>query len=175
MHKPAGVISTCRDTHGRRTVLDVVGAAARGLHPVGRLDADSEGLLLLTDDGELTLRLTHPRYQVPKLYLVEVEGRISDQAIARLARGVRLEDGPARADRVGPPERRGDRSRVEIELHTGKKRQIRRMFSAVGFPPRRLLRSRLGPLALGRLPAGRWRELSASEVARLRAAVGLES
>ena len=97
------------------------------LYPVGRLDADTEGLLLLTDDGELTHRLTHPRYQVPKVYVAEVEGPVAEAALGKLRRGVRLEDGLARADRVRLLGRKGGRSRIELELHTGKKRQIRRM------------------------------------------------
>ena len=173
LHKPAGVLSTCRDTHGRRTALDLVGKAGVRLYPVGRLDADTEGLLLLTDDGELTHRLTHPRYQVPKVYVAEVEGVVGEAALARLRRGVRLEDGLARADRVRLLGRKGERSRIELELHTGKKRQIRRMLAAVGLPVRTLTRTRLGPIALGRLSVGRWRKLTGSEVARLRRAGGL--
>ena len=177
LNKPAGVLSTCRDTHGRKTVLDLVGDAARGLYPVGRLDADTEGLLVLTDDGELTLRLTHPRYEAPKVYLAEVKGAIPEEAVEKLLRGVVLEDGLARADRarlIGADTGRSARSRLEIELHTGKKRQIRRMLSCLGFPVLRLTRTRMGSLSLGKLPRGHWRKLTASEVARLHAEAGLE-
>ena len=173
LHKPAGVLSTCRDTHGRQTVLDLLGGRGRGLHPVGRLDADTEGLLLLTNDGELTVRLTHPRYQVPKVYLVETEGTITPRAVASLRQGVRLEDGMARADLARLLAQRENRSRIEIELHTGKKRQIRRMLAALGFPVRKLVRIRLGPLVLGQLAPGRWRRLTGREVEEVRRAAGL--
>jgi 23S rRNA pseudouridine2605 synthase len=162
LHKPRGVVSTARDPQGRPTVLSLV-PDLPGLHPVGRLDRDSEGLLLLTDDGELTLRLTHPRYEHRKRYRVWCrEGTVAPAAAARLRRGVRLEDGPARADRAEPSP-----GGCRIELHEGRKRQVRRMLAAVGYHVERLVRTRVAGLELGDLPAGAWREASAEERAAL--------
>jgi 23S rRNA pseudouridine2605 synthase len=168
LHKPAGVVSTARDTHGRRTVVDLVRApGGTRLYPVGRLDADSTGLLLLTNDGELANHLTHPRHEVPKTYRATVRGGpVSDEALVRLREGVELDDGPtlpARVRRVRP-------AVLELELREGRKRQVRRMLDAVGHPVRELQRVRFGPLALGDLPPGGVRRLSDAEVARLRRA-----
>ena len=163
LHKPAGVVTTARDPHGRPTVVDLVGHETR-LVPVGRLDADTTGALLLTNDGPLAHRLAHPRYGVEKVYEADVEGEPDDEALRRLATGVELEDGttaPARARRLGP-------SRVELVLHEGRKHQVKRMLAAVGHPVRRLHRSRYAELELGDLPAGAWRELTDHEVERLR-------
>jgi 23S rRNA pseudouridine2605 synthase len=164
LHKPAGVVTTARDPRGRKTVVDLVDHPARVV-PVGRLDADTTGALLLTNDGGLAHRLAHPRYEVEKLYEAEVEGRPSDEALQRLTRGVELEDGrtaPARVRRLGS-------SRVELAIHEGRKHQVKRMLDAVGFPVRRLHRSRYAGLSLEGLGLGQWRELSPGEVARLRA------
>lgn len=166
LHKPAGVVSTAQDTHGRRTVVDLV-PGGRRLYPVGRLDADTTGLILLTNDGELANRLTHPRYEVPKTYRATVGGPpVSERALRALRNGVRLDDGATAPARV----RRLDPRTLEITIHEGRKRQVRRMCEAVGHPVERLQRVRFGPLALGDLPAGRARRLSPAEVRELAAA-----
>ena len=165
LHKPAGVVTTARDPHRRPTVVDLVGHERRVV-PVGRLDADTTGALLLTNDGELAHRLMHPRYEVDKVYDVEVEGTPSDEALRRLADGVELDDGrtaPARVRRLGP-------SRLELVLHEGRKHQVKRMCEAVGHRVRRLHRSRYAGLTLDGIDPGRWRELEASEVEDLRSA-----
>jgi 23S rRNA pseudouridine2605 synthase len=162
LHKPAGVVTTARDPQGRPTVVGLVAHQQR-LVPVGRLDADTTGALLLTNDGELAHRLMHPRYEVDKVYVAEVEGRPGPDALRRLAEGVVLEDGPtapAVARRLGP-------GRVELTLHEGQKHQVKRMLEAVGHPVTRLHRTRYAGLDLQGLPAGRWRELSAGEIERL--------
>jgi 23S rRNA pseudouridine2605 synthase len=163
LHKPAGVVTTARDPHGRPTVVDLVHRDTRVV-PVGRLDADTTGALLLTNDGPLAHRLAHPRYGVEKVYEVEVEGRPGEEALRRLAAGVELDDGPtapARARRLG-------RSRLQLTLHEGRKHQVKRMCEAVGHPVRRLHRSRYAGLTLARLGPGEWRELEPAEVDRLR-------
>lgn len=167
LHKPPGYVSTVSDTHGRPTVIDLVPRMAR-LYPVGRLDADSEGLLLLTNDGELTMLLTHPRYHVPRTYRVWVAGIPTGTELERLARGVALEDGPTAPARVRLVRAVRGEAVLEMTLFEGRKRQVRRMCEAIGHPVRRLLRVGLGPLHLGDLPPGRWRELRPDEVAVLR-------
>jgi 23S rRNA pseudouridine2605 synthase len=167
LHKPAGVVTTARDPHGRPTVVGLVPSEPRVV-PVGRLDADTTGALLLTNDGRLAHRLSHPRYEVDKVYEAEVEGDPSDQALQRLRDGVELDDGrsaPAEARRLG-------RGRVELTIHEGRKHQVKRMCEAVGHPVRRLHRSRYAGLGLGGLDPGEWRPLAAREVSRLRALVG---
>lgn len=171
LHKPHGVVSTAADTHGRPTVVDLVRApGSRRLYPVGRLDADSTGLILLTDDGELAHRLTHPRFEVPKTYRVRVGGPpLRDGALRRLREGVRLDDGvtaPAEVRRIGPRE-------LELTIREGRKRQVRRMCEQVGHPVRELRRVRFGPLALGNLKEGASRRLTPAEVDALRGASGL--
>ena len=163
LNKPAGVVSTARDPQGRRTVIDVVDHPARVV-PVGRLDADTTGALLLTNDGDLAHRLAHPRYEVDKVYEVECWKQPTDGELALLRAGVELDDGPARAAEV----RRISGARIELVLHEGRNRQVRRMVEAVGHRVKRLHRSRYGPLTLGGLEPGAWRELEASEVERLR-------
>jgi 23S rRNA pseudouridine2605 synthase len=168
LHKPAGVVTTARDPHGRATVTGLVGHETRVV-PVGRLDADTTGALLLTNDGALAHRLAHPRYGVAKAYVADVEGRPDDAALRRLAEGVDLDDGgtaPARARRLGA-------SRVELVLHEGRKHQVKRMLSAVGHPVRSLHRSRYAGLTADELEPGAWRPLSGREVAALRHLVGL--
>jgi 23S rRNA pseudouridine2605 synthase len=163
LHKPAGVVTTASDPQGRPTVVELVEHESRVV-PVGRLDADTTGALLLTNDGELAHRLAHPRYGVEKTYLAEVEGQPDDAALRELAEGIELEDGrtaSARVRRVAP-------SRIELVLHEGRKRQVRRMLEAVGHPVVHLHRSDYAGLELGGLEPGRWRELEPSEVERLR-------
>ena len=168
LHKPAGVVTTARDPQGRPTVVDLVQTAARVV-PVGRLDADTTGALLLTNDGPLAHRLAHPRYGVEKVYVADVGGRPSDETIRLLAAGIELDDGPtapARARRLG-------RSRIELVLHEGRTHQVKRMFEAVGHPVVRLHRSRYAGLDTKGLEPGEWRELTREEVDRLRRLVGL--
>jgi 23S rRNA pseudouridine2605 synthase len=162
LHKPAGVITTVTDTLDRPTVLDLVPAAPR-VYPVGRLDADSEGLLLLTNDGELTHRLTHPSYGVDKEYLVEVEGAPQRGAVRRLREGVELDDGRTAPAKVAVL---GDRL-LRITIHEGRNRQVRRMCEAVGHPVLRLVRTRIGPLTDRTLQPGTWRALTQDEVRAL--------
>jgi 23S rRNA pseudouridine2605 synthase len=163
LHKPAGVVTTASDPHGRPTVVGLVPGEPRVV-PVGRLDADTTGALLLTNDGELAHRLAHPRYGVEKVYEAEVAGEPSDDALALLALGIELDDGPtapAAVRRLGP-------SRVELAIHEGRNRQVRRMLEAVGYPVLRLHRSRYAGLGLAGLEPGAWRDLEASELAAIR-------
>jgi 23S rRNA pseudouridine2605 synthase len=164
VNKPLGVLSTVKDTHDRPTVVALVAHESRRLYPVGRLDADSSGLILLTNDGELANRLTHPRFEVPKTYRAHVGGGpMGDTALRKLREGVRLEDGitaPARVRRCG-------RGVLELTIHEGRNRQIRRMCEAVGHPVSELCRIAFGPLKLGDLAAGAHRKLSTGELERL--------
>jgi len=163
LHKPQGVVTTASDPQRRPTVVEFVADRETRLVPVGRLDADTTGALLLTNDGELAHRLAHPRYEVEKVYEAEVEGDPSDETLRRLERGVELDDGrtaPARAKRLAP-------SRVELALHEGRKHQVKRMLEAVGHPVTRLHRSRYAGLSLEGVEPGEWRELEPGEVARL--------
>ncbi len=167
VNKPAGVITTVSDTHGRPTVIDIVSPEPR-VFPVGRLDADSEGLLLLTNDGDLTHRLTHPSYGVEKEYLVEVEGEPHRGALKRLREGVDLDDGITSPAKVALLDAR----LLRITIHEGRNRQVRRMCDAVGFPVLRLVRTRIGTLTDRTLKPGEWRPLTQDEVRDLeRAAV----
>lgn len=163
VNKPAGVVSTAREPGDRTAVVELVRTEAR-LYPVGRLDADSTGLLLLTNDGELANRLTHPRYEVPKTYRAQLREAISDRDLDRLRRGVELEDGPTGTAEV---KRLGKRE-IEITLREGRNRQVRRMLEAVGNRVISLRRVSFGPLKLGDLPEGKARRLSNGEVAGLR-------
>ena len=165
LHKPPGVVTTARDPQGRSTVVGLV-PHERRLFPVGRLDADTTGALLLTNDGELAHRLMHPRYEVDKVYEAEVEGDPGDEALRRLAEGVELEDGrtaPAHVRRLGP-------GRLELTIHEGRKHQVKRMCAAVGHPVRRLHRREYAGLTIDGLRPGEWRELDDVEAKRLRAA-----
>jgi 23S rRNA pseudouridine2605 synthase len=166
LHKPLGVLSTARDTHGRPTVVGLVPSEGLRLYPVGRLDADSSGLILLTNDGELANGLTHPRFEVPKTYRAKLGGGPPGEAALRLLReGVDLEDGPTAPARV----RRLSDGQIELTIHEGRNRQVRRMCAAVGHPVLELVRTRFGPLTLGALQPGEHRRLSPVEVERLRA------
>jgi 23S rRNA pseudouridine2605 synthase len=171
LHKPAGVVTTAIDPQGRPTVLDLVPAEPR-VHPVGRLDLDTEGLLLLTNDGELTQRITHPSHGVEKEYLAQVEGTPSRGALRALREGVELDDGPtapAKVSQVSP-------GVLRITIHEGRNRQVRRMCEAVGHPVSRLVRTRIGPLTDTALQPGEWRALTPDEVASLaKAAAGARS
>jgi 23S rRNA pseudouridine2605 synthase len=166
VNKPLGVLSTARDTHERPTVVELVPARGLRLYPVGRLDVDSSGLILLTNDGELANRLTHPRYEVPKTYMARLGGgRVGEGALRALRDGVELDDGrtaPARARRVKP-------DLIELTIHEGRNRQVRRMCEAVGHPVLALERIGFGPLRLDRLAPGAHRRLSEAEIEHLHA------
>lgn len=168
LHKPRGVVTTASDPQGRPTVVELVAGHRSRLVPVGRLDADTTGALLLTNDGELAHRLAHPRYEVEKVYEAEVEGEPGEEALETLRRGVELDDGPtapANARRLGP-------SRIELSLHEGRKHQVKRMLAAVGHPVSSLHRSRYAGLDLAGLDPGESRQLTAAEVAGLRSRPG---
>jgi 23S rRNA pseudouridine2605 synthase len=164
LHKPRGVVSTAKDTHGRRTVTEFVPSTNR-LYPVGRLDADTTGLILLTNDGELANVLTHPSFEVEKTYRAMVQPKpVSESSLRALRDGVELEDGPAAPARV----RQLEPGLVEITIREGRKRQVRRMFEAVGHRVSALERVAFGPLRLENLPEGEFRRLTPAEVVRLR-------
>jgi 23S rRNA pseudouridine2605 synthase len=168
LNKPAGVVSTARDPQRRPTVVSLVPTGVR-LYPVGRLDIDTTGLILLTNDGELAHRLTHPRFEVPKTYrAVVARPPVREREIRALREGVELDDGPSLPAQV----ERAGADTLEITIREGRKRQVRRMCEAVGHPVRRLERVRFGPLELGSLRAGTYRELTAEEVSTLRRATG---
>lgn len=172
LNKPEGYVTTARDPQGRPTVTELVRARGR-LFPVGRLDADTQGLLILTNDGELAHRLAHPRYQVPRTYLAEVRGEVPGSPFNRLVEGVRLEDGPARAQSARVVDRARGRSHVELVMTEGRKREVRRMLEAVGFTVLKLVRTRLGPLRIRGMGVGQVRPLTATEVGELYRSVGL--
>lgn len=178
LNKPRGVISTTSDPQGRRTVVDLValprsrqGELAR-LYPVGRLDAESEGLVLLTNDGALTQRLTHPRYEHPRVYRVLVEGEPNADTVERWQRGLTLDGRPTRFDKIFVEEQKHDETWLRITVHEGRKHLVRRMVAALGHPPKRLIRVAMGPLQLGELPTGKWRYLSNEEIQQLRRETG---
>jgi pseudouridine synthase len=181
LNKALGVITTARDESSRTTVLDVIGPEGQlghRLFPVGRLDADSTGLLLLTDDGELAFRLTHPRYKVPKEYVVMVAGVPRTSELSTLRQGVKLDDGmtaPADVElvRATAGDRESGRAELRVVIREGRHRQVRRMVQAVGHKVLALRRTAFGPLRLGRLKTGGWRVLSSGEVAAVRRAAGL--
>jgi 23S rRNA pseudouridine2605 synthase len=180
LNKPLGVITTARDESARTTVLDVVGDEGRSGHrlfPVGRLDADTSGLLVLTDDGDLAFRLTHPRYKIPKEYLCVVVGSPSAADLEKLRTGVQLDDGltkPAEVEVIAstPGSRDSGLTELRVVIREGRHRQVRRMLHAVGHKVHTLRRVGFGPLKLGRLKDGGWRVLGDAEVAALRRAVG---
>jgi 23S rRNA pseudouridine2605 synthase len=180
VNKPVGVVTSMADDRGRRDLRDLLAQHAAGANeggsrvfPVGRLDMDSEGLVLLTNDGELANRISHPRYGIEKEYLVEVTGTPTDRMLGELRHGVELSDGPARALAARVVDRRPDRGAMRVVMGEGRKREVRRLLEAVGLPVTRLVRVRIGPLRLGRLRPGELRELSHDEVRALYRAVGL--
>jgi pseudouridine synthase len=177
LHKPEGYLSTVSDPQGRPTVLDLLPAELRRqrLYPVGRLDNDTSGLLLLTNDGEFTLQLTHPRYALEKHYMALVEGRPTTMALNTLRQGVEIVEDHGRRYRTAPTghlalSRAGDCTWLALSIHEGRKRQVRRMLAVVGLPVLSLKRVGIGTLALGSLPAGRWRYLTEAEILALRVA-----
>lgn len=171
LNKPRGYLTSRRDPQRRPVVTDLVPAAAR-LFPVGRLDVDAEGALLLTNDGALTHRLLHPRYGLPRVYEAEVAGAVTGADLARWRRGVTLDDGPAMPAAVVLLRSGGAVSRLRLTFTEGRKHEVKRYCQALGFPVIRLRRVAFGPLVLGPLPVGAWRPLSATEVAALRRAAG---
>ena len=173
LNKPRGVHSTMSDPHGRPCVGDLVARRAERLFHVGRLDADTEGLLLLTNDGELTHRLLHPSYGVLKTYLAEVPGPVPRDVARRLRSGVTLEDGPVTVDSFRVVDSSGPLALVEVVLHEGRKHVVRRLLDHVGHPVRRLVRTAIGPVRLGDLKPGTFRKLTRHEVGQLYAKVGL--
>jgi len=172
LHKPRGVTTTLRDAHAERDLTSLLPKDVR-VFPVGRLDRDTEGLLLLTNDGDLAHRLTHPRYEIPKEYLAEIDRPPSNRQLARLRRGVELEDGVARAVEARSAGGGRGRGGVRLVMVEGRKREVRRMLDAVGLPVRRLVRVRVGPIRLGRLRAGELRELEPEDERALYRAAGL--
>lgn len=173
LHKPKHVLVAAVDVRGRRTVLDLLHEFPGRVFPVGRLDYRSEGLLLLTNDGELAFRLAHPRYKVEKIYRVEVVGDVEAATIDALRKGVVLEDGPTQPAEVKIVSSVAGRTTLEFGLREGRKRQIRRMLALFGLPVERLVRTRFGPLELGTLAEGVWRVLESDEILALRRAAGL--
>ena len=179
LYKPRGFITSRSDPQGRPTVLDLLRAVREYVYPVGRLDYDSEGLLLLTNDGELAARLTHPRHEVDKVYEARVRGVPDDHVLERLAKGVTIDGhrtAPAKVRLLDPPNKRpaeNEQARIELAIHEGRQRQVRKMFDAVGHPVVRLKRVRIGPIEDPDMPSGHWRELTPQEVARLQKATGL--
>jgi len=169
LHKPVGVVTTASDPQGRATVVELVPDDPR-VFPVGRLDRDTEGLLLLTNDGDLAQLLTHPRHGVEKTYLAEVTGTVTPATLRSLREGIELDDGPTAPARARVRQESGDRTALELTIHEGRKRQVRRMCKAMGLRVERLVRTRIGPVSDLRLPAGEWRALLASEVRDLYAA-----
>jgi 23S rRNA pseudouridine2605 synthase len=167
VNKPVGVVSTAHDPEGRRKVTDLVPSAAR-LYPVGRLDADTSGLILVTNDGELANRLMHPSFEVGKTYRARVQGAVAETALERLRSGVMLEDGPTAPASASVLARRARDTVLELTIHEGRKRQLRRMCEAVGNPVIELERTRFGPLELGALSRGDFRPLDPEEVELLR-------
>jgi 23S rRNA pseudouridine2605 synthase len=172
MNKPAGVVATMADERGRAALADYLGSVSERVYHVGRLDADSEGLLLLTNDGDLAHRLMHPSYEVPKTYVCEVAGPLPRAVGRQLLAGVELADGPVKADAFRVLDAVDRTALVEVVLHEGRKHVVRRMFDEVGHPVSRLVRTAIGPIRLGDLKPGRIRRLNQAEVAALFKVVG---
>jgi pseudouridine synthase len=172
LNKPRGVVVTVKDPFGRPTVMDLLPKLGARVYPVGRLDAQSEGALLLTNDGETALRLAHPRHETPKVYEVAVEGAPSEDDLGKLRRGIFLEGRKTAPAGVRVLGRRGARTLIRVEIHEGRKREIRKMFEALGFPVAHLLRTEFAGLTLAGLKPGRWRMLTAREIANLKKSTG---
>jgi len=173
LNKPRGVVSTMSDPQGRRTLTDLMGDRPERLFHVGRLDTDTSGLLLLTNDGDFAHRMAHPSFEVEKTYVAEVAGRVAKGTVADLIAGVTLEDGPVRVRRVRVIDTSAERSIVELVIHEGRNRIVRRLLDQVGHPVRQLSRTRFGPIELGTLRSGSLRELSDDELGQLLELVGL--
>lgn len=173
LNKPRGVVSTMHDPDGRPSIAELVADRSERLFHVGRLDADSEGLLLLTNDGELANHLAHPSHEVAKTYLVTVRGKVPGNVANRFLHGIELEDGVVRADAYKVVDQVADQTMIEVVLHSGRNRVVRRMFDEVGHPVTRLVRTRIGPIALGNLRPGTTRVLGRTELGTLMASVGL--
>lgn len=173
-HKPRGVVSTMDDPQGRTTISDYLGKRSKdGLFHVGRLDTPTEGMLLITNDGDFAQHMLHPSHEITKTYVAEVDGVVENVTLRKLTRGIKLEDGPIRADQVKLIQRGGTRSIVQVVLHEGRNRIVRRMFEAVGHPVQRLSRTAIGPVRLGQLKVGELRELSRDELGALMDLAGL--
>jgi 23S rRNA pseudouridine2605 synthase len=166
LNKPAGVLSAAKDTRGRQTVVDLVPMEMR-VFPVGRLDRDTSGLLLMTNDGDFANHVAHPRYEVPKTYVAEVRGKVAPASVSKLRRGIHLEDGPAHAVAVRVRASGRGRALVELTVREGRNRLVRRMLAAVGAQVTSLVRTEIGPVRLGRLKPGTWRHLRRDEVMQL--------
>ena len=173
LHKPPGTLTSRKDSEGRRTIYELLPDELRGLYYVGRLDRDTTGLLLLTNDGEVAHRLLHPSSEVEREYLAIVSGRVGAKVKARLLRGVELDDGPARAVRLEVLEGGDRETRLTLVLREGRKREVRRLFDVVGHAVQDLTRVRFGPITLGGLKLGKWRDLTDDEVLTLAEAAGL--
>lgn len=172
LHKPPGVVTTMHDPQGRKDIRAFLPEGAPRVVPVGRLDRDSEGLLILTNDGGLANRLMHPGFHVEKEYLADVEGSPTPRHLARIRAGVELDDGPARAKAARIVATSGERGAIRVVVTEGRKREVRRLLAAVGLPVSRLVRLRVGPVKLGALKPGAWRELSHEELRALERAAG---
>ena len=173
LNKPAGTVTTANDTHGRKTVLDCVKGSRARVFPVGRLDMDVEGVLLLTNDGELAHRLIHPSFEVEKIYHAWVRGMFSEEAGKRLERGVMLEDGMTAPAQVGVLRKSQNSTLIQLTIHEGRKREVKRMCAEVGHPVRSLQRVAFGELRAYGLRPGEWRYLTPEEIAALRSRAGL--
>lgn len=168
LNKPKGFITSHEDPQGRPTVADLLRGVKGRVYPVGRLDYNSEGLIIFTNDGDLAQRLTHPSHEVAKTYMVKVDGHLKDEEIEKIEKGVRLEDGPTAPTSVRKIRRTEENSWVEVKIHEGRNRLVRRMFEKIGHPVLKLKRTRIGNLELGDLPSGSYRFLAGEEVASLK-------
>ena len=173
LNKPRGVVSTMDDPQGRATLAEYIPRKAGRLFHVGRLDTETEGLIVLTNDGDFAQRLSHPSFEIDKTYMVEVEGVVDNPVLKRLTRGLTLEDGFIKPDKVKLVSRSGNKTLLELTLHSGRNRVVRRMMQAVGVNVRRLARLRIGPIRLGNLPSGQTRELTQQEIGSLLDSAGM--
>ncbi len=173
LNKAGGVVTTKEDSHAKNTVMDLLPKEFKHLNPVGRLDKDTEGLLLLTNDGELAFRLTHPKFNIDKTYFAEVKGKLKEEDKLRLMKGIILDGSRTSSCKITNILAKADKSRFEITIHEGKKRQIRLMLASLGYHVLYLKRIVLGPLSLQNLPLGKWRHLTEKEISALKTSVGL--